>query len=64
MDGCTVCVHVTHLFVVQTIGQNHPTVEQHFHLYGRDNEGLATQRESAEICHFYEKGNYSNAYYV
>lgn len=56
MDGCTVCMHITHLFDVQVIGKNHPTVKLHFHLYDKANEGLAVQRQSAEICHFYEKG--------
>ncbi len=49
-------VRITRPLNLPFIGQNHPTVELHFHLYGRTNEGLAVQKQSAEICHFYEKG--------
>lgn len=51
-----VSVHINHPFNLHFIGQNHLTVELRFHLYGRTNEGLAVQKQSAEICHFYERG--------
>lgn len=31
-------------------------MELNFHLYGPTNEGLAVPKQSADICHFYEKG--------
>lgn len=65
-DACVqlnIFVHINHQFNLQFICQNHPSVELYFHLYGRTNEGLAVQRQSAEMRHFLWKGNYSNAYY-
>lgn len=35
---------------------NWPTLKLNFHLYGPTNEGLAVPKQSADICHFYEKG--------
>lgn len=48
--------HINHPFNLQFIDQNRPSVEPHFHLYGSTNEVLAVQRQSAEICNFYERG--------
>lgn len=52
LNSCTLTVRS----IYNSLAHNHPSVELHFHLYGRTNEGLAVQRQSAEICHFYEKG--------